>query len=116
MLGITFSSANIKRLIAYTEDTLNGAIYSRQTPPRIPCLVCSTVKGVVRIEQRGHAEVMTWSSKSACAGLRDSSALRGSVVSHLEMSREQQDVSYFLCIEFSYFTFEGMAKLLWRRS
>jgi hypothetical protein len=49
---------------------------------------------------------MPWFSKSACVGLHDGPYFE---------TQSFQGVSCFLCTEFSYFTFEDVAKQLWRR-
>jgi hypothetical protein len=54
-------------------------------------------------------------SKSPCAGLHDSPYFETQSFLTWKCHVEQQDVSYFLCTEFSHFTFEGVAKQLWRR-
>ena len=59
---------------------------------------------------------MPWFPKSAWVGLHDSPYFETHSFLTWQCHVEKQDVSCFLCSRFSYFTFEGVAKLLWRRS
>src|SRR5580658_6973633 len=97
----------------------------RQTPPgperlpRLARLVCSAVAGRARpghrtMAQNGQAVVLKVGVLKV--GVIQSSALRDSVVFHLARARGAANVPCFLRTEFSYFTPEGMADQLWRRS
>jgi len=110
-----FGSANIKPLIAYTEKTLNGPIDARHTPPRILRLMCFTVMGLTRTEQQACAEGSCLRSQDRPGVACTSPYFETQSFLTWKCHVEQQDVSYFLCTEFSYFNFEDVAKQLWRR-